>query len=375
MASPRGARQRHSVPRGRGRTHAPTNPPSGRRAAAGHPAARLRLVLVVVAPSAARPDAAPASWPSTCAATAAATNRRAATTAGRWPATPRAWSAHSATRSATLVGHADGGLVCWATSVLHPRVVRAIAVVSSPHPVALRASALTRRDQGRALLPWMLRYQLPFWPERTLTRARRRRARGGWSAAGQARKWLASEDFSETIRHHAAGHPDPVGGALGAGVPALGGAQPAARRGPPLHAVDEATAGGARAAHARRRRPLRAGRPGAPHAAVRPARPVRIHRRRRAFRPRGSARAGQRAADAVPDAGATAPGSGDAGAGGHPLRCCRPSPSAWPTSLAVSTKPVSASSTAAPNTTPSTLPSRSISGPPELPCRTVPLMV
>jgi pimeloyl-ACP methyl ester carboxylesterase len=59
--------------------------------------------------------------------------------------------------SATLVGHADGGLVCWATSVLHPRVVRAIAVVSSPHPVALRASAMTRRDQGRALLPHMLR--------------------------------------------------------------------------------------------------------------------------------------------------------------------------------------------------------------------------
>ena len=72
--------------------------------------------------------------------------------------------------SATLVGHADGGLVCWATSVLHPRVVRAIAVVSSPHPAALRASALRRRDQGRALLPWMLRYQVPMWPERALTR-------------------------------------------------------------------------------------------------------------------------------------------------------------------------------------------------------------
>ncbi len=42
---------------------------------------------------------------------------------------------------------------------------------------------------------------------------------------------------------HAAGHPDSVGGALGAGVPALGGAQPAARRGPALHAVDEAAAG------------------------------------------------------------------------------------------------------------------------------------
>ena len=72
--------------------------------------------------------------------------------------------------SATLVGHADGGLVCWATSVLHSRQVRAIAVISSPHPAALRRSALTRRDQGRALLPSLLRYQVPIWPERALTR-------------------------------------------------------------------------------------------------------------------------------------------------------------------------------------------------------------
>lgn len=103
-------------------------------------------------------------------------------------------------RSATLVGHADGGLVCWATSVLHPRMVRAIAVVSSPHPAALRASALTRRDQGRALLPWMLRYQVPMWPEHALTRHDARelerlvRARAG-------EKWVVSEDFSETIGH------------------------------------------------------------------------------------------------------------------------------------------------------------------------------
>lgn len=100
--------------------------------------------------------------------------------------------------SATLIGHADGGLVCWATSVLHPRLVRAIALVSSPHPAALRHAALTRRDQGRALLPSLLRYQLPLWPEHKLTRHNadelevlvRNRASG---------KWLASEDFSETI--------------------------------------------------------------------------------------------------------------------------------------------------------------------------------
>jgi pimeloyl-ACP methyl ester carboxylesterase len=103
-------------------------------------------------------------------------------------------------RTATLVGHADGGLVCWATSALHPRVVRAIAVVSSPHPVALRASAVTRRDQGRALLPSMLRYQLPRRPERTLTRhdgAEIERLVRARSSAN----WQATQDFSETMGH------------------------------------------------------------------------------------------------------------------------------------------------------------------------------
>jgi pimeloyl-ACP methyl ester carboxylesterase len=102
--------------------------------------------------------------------------------------------------SATLVGHGEGGLVCWATSVLHPRLVRAIGLVSSPHPAALRRSALTRRDQSRALLPSLLRYQVPIWPERTLTRSHadevERLVRSRASA-----KWAASEDFCETIGH------------------------------------------------------------------------------------------------------------------------------------------------------------------------------
>lgn len=102
--------------------------------------------------------------------------------------------------SAVLVGHADGGLVCWATSVLHPRLVRAIALVSSPHPSALRRTALTRRDQGRALLPSLLAYQLPRWPEHVLTRhdADDLEALVRGRASG---KWQASEDFAETIAH------------------------------------------------------------------------------------------------------------------------------------------------------------------------------
>jgi pimeloyl-ACP methyl ester carboxylesterase len=100
--------------------------------------------------------------------------------------------------SATLVGHADGGLACWATALLHPRLVRAIGLISAPHPAALRRSILTRRDQSRALLPTLLRYQVPIWPERLLTRngaAEIERLVRSRSSA----KWVSSEDFSETI--------------------------------------------------------------------------------------------------------------------------------------------------------------------------------
>lgn len=102
--------------------------------------------------------------------------------------------------SATLIGHADGGLACWGTALLHPRLVRGIAVISSPHPAALRRSTLTRRDQSRALLPTLLRYQAPLLPERLLTRQdgaeieRLVRSRSGT-------KWIASQDYSQTIRY------------------------------------------------------------------------------------------------------------------------------------------------------------------------------
>ncbi|AHC27667.1 MULTISPECIES: alpha/beta fold hydrolase [Mycobacteriaceae] len=102
--------------------------------------------------------------------------------------------------SATLVGHADGGLVCWATAQLHPRMVDAVALISSPHPVALRSSVVADSAQRRALLPWLLRYQLPRWPEHKLTRhnaaelERIVRDRAGHG-------WVATEDFAVTMRH------------------------------------------------------------------------------------------------------------------------------------------------------------------------------
>ncbi|EOM75085.1 alpha/beta hydrolase [Rhodococcus rhodnii] len=71
---------------------------------------------------------------------------------------------------ATVVGHADGGLVAWATSILHPDLVHAAVSIAAPHPIALRRGALFERHQRAALLPSLLSHQLPWRPERVLTR-------------------------------------------------------------------------------------------------------------------------------------------------------------------------------------------------------------
>ncbi|GAB89030.1 alpha/beta fold hydrolase [Gordonia rhizosphera] len=104
---------------------------------------------------------------------------------------------------ATLVGHADGGLVCWAAATLHPRIVNRIAVIASPHPRALRHDVLRDRGQRSAFLGGFLRNQLPRMGERHLTRRdgafieeyfRERAATG----------WIATDDFAEAVHHNRA---------------------------------------------------------------------------------------------------------------------------------------------------------------------------
>lgn len=100
--------------------------------------------------------------------------------------------------NATLIGHADGGLVCWATALLHPRLVTAIGLVSSPHPIALRQAVLRDGRQRSALLPTFLDYQIPWRPERLLVRdggaevERLLRARSGPA-------WPHSDEFGEVV--------------------------------------------------------------------------------------------------------------------------------------------------------------------------------
>ena len=86
--------------------------------------------------------------------------------------------------SAVIVGHGWGGLAAWATAVLEPEVVRGIVPVSMPHPRRLRSAMLRDRRQ-RAAMRYALGFQVPFAPERSLTRddgARVRDLIAEWSA-------------------------------------------------------------------------------------------------------------------------------------------------------------------------------------------------
>lgn len=99
---------------------------------------------------------------------------------------------------ATLIGHADGGLVCWATATLHPRSVNRIAVLSSPHPRALRQAMFTDSAERRSFLAPFLHNQLPRIGERRLTRSN-----GAFidqylrDLAGPA--WQQTPDFAEAV--------------------------------------------------------------------------------------------------------------------------------------------------------------------------------
>lgn len=85
-------------------------------------------------------------------------------------------------RDAVLVGHNWGGYVGWAASVMRPANVRALAVVSMPHPQILYRQLLRGRP-GRHLLG----AQLPMVPERQLI------ASGSARVETLLRRWAGPE--------------------------------------------------------------------------------------------------------------------------------------------------------------------------------------
>jgi pimeloyl-ACP methyl ester carboxylesterase len=101
---------------------------------------------------------------------------------------------------ADVVGHGWGGMIGWTVTALHPRLVRSLAVLGAPHPLAVRRAVLRDpRGQGRATARHALGLQLPRWPERSMVAddaarvERILRARSGPD-------WAASADFAEAAR-------------------------------------------------------------------------------------------------------------------------------------------------------------------------------
>lgn len=103
---------------------------------------------------------------------------------------------------ADVVGHGWGGLIGWTVTALHPRLVRSLAVLGAPHPLALRRAVWRDpRGQGRTIARLALGFQLPRWPERSL------RVDGGARVerilrAGSGPDWPATADFTAAVEHY-----------------------------------------------------------------------------------------------------------------------------------------------------------------------------
>ncbi len=70
--------------------------------------------------------------------------------------------------SAYVIGHGWGAFGAWAMSVLEPAAVLGVVPISMPHPRAMRKNL--RRSGQWTTLGYLLNFQLPFAPERSLLR-------------------------------------------------------------------------------------------------------------------------------------------------------------------------------------------------------------
>lgn len=95
---------------------------------------------------------------------------------------------------AVVVGHGVGGSVAWAMTALEPSVTAAVGSFGMPHPV--HARALGRAALTPTALRHLLYFQLPTFPERSMTRGDLvTRLLREWGADG----WLTDDD-AETYR-------------------------------------------------------------------------------------------------------------------------------------------------------------------------------
>ena len=69
-----------------------------------------------------------------------------------------------------LAGHDWGGAIAWCVPALHPGLVEKLAILNAPHPVLMRKKLATLAQARRS--SYIFFFQLPWLPERSLTRRR-----------------------------------------------------------------------------------------------------------------------------------------------------------------------------------------------------------
>lgn len=70
---------------------------------------------------------------------------------------------------ASVVGQDWGGLLAWTVAALQPRLIRSVAALAAPHPLAVRRAVLHAGSQSKASA-YLCGFQLPRLPEHLLTR-------------------------------------------------------------------------------------------------------------------------------------------------------------------------------------------------------------
>lgn len=104
-------------------------------------------------------------------------------------------------RTAAVVGHDWGAVLAWTVATLHPRLVRSIAALSAPHPLAMRRQLWRDRRGQRAASRYLLGFQLPRLPERRL-RADDAAYVGQLMRSWSGRPWTGTAEFAEAERRN-----------------------------------------------------------------------------------------------------------------------------------------------------------------------------